>query len=127
MVTTPFSVLGYWLTGRPDSARSPSTTISRLTTIASTGRRMKMSVKFMRRASLFLRLRVRVVGRLDAVVHRDRRAVLQLVLPAAHHHLAGLQALDDGDLVAARRAGLDEDLLGDELRLALRIGGWRGG
>ena len=47
MVTTAFCVRGYWLMGRLKSDLKPSTTISKLTTEASTGLRMKMSVKFM--------------------------------------------------------------------------------
>ena len=45
-VTTAFSVRGYCSTGSEPTARNPSTRIIRLTTVASTGRRMKMSVKF---------------------------------------------------------------------------------
>src|SRR5471032_3549386 len=102
MVTTAFCVFGYWLIGRLNSERRPSTTISRLTTLARTGRLMKMSVKFMARIPLvFLRRRIRVVGRLHLVVDHDRRAVLQLELAAGDHGLAFLDAGQDGDLVAA--------------------------
>ena len=47
MVTTVSLVSGYWRTSRENRERRPTTRISRLTTLASTGRRMKMSVKFM--------------------------------------------------------------------------------
>ena len=49
MVTTPFSVFGYARTCRELKERSPTTRMTRLTTEASTGRRMKRSVNFMRR------------------------------------------------------------------------------
>ena len=42
MVTTPFSVFGYASTCSELNERSPTTRITRLTTEASTGRRMKM-------------------------------------------------------------------------------------
>jgi hypothetical protein len=45
-VMTAFSVFGYSSTGSDMKARMPSTRISRLTTLASTGRRMKISVNF---------------------------------------------------------------------------------
>src|SRR5689334_2259745 len=101
MVTTAFCVRGYWLTGRPNNERRPRTTMSRLTTIASTGRLMKTSVNFMPwprclvEGSLFLRVRVRAVGRLHRVVDGHRRAVLQLDLPARDDGLALLQAGED--------------------------------
>src|SRR3954466_9809871 len=114
MVTTEFCVFGYWLTGRLNSERRPSTTISRLMTPARTGRRMKRSVNFMAVASMFLRGGVGRVGRLHGVVDHDRRAVLQLDLAAGDDLLALLQATQDGDLVAARLAGGDEGLLHDE-------------
>src|SRR6187402_1134009 len=126
MVTTEFSVFGYWLTGRPNSERSPSTTMSRLITPASTGRRMKRSVNFMAFASMFLRGGVRRVGRNDAVVDLDGRAVLELDLAAGDHLLAFLQALEDGHLVAAGLAGGDEGLLHHQAG-ARRSSGRRGG
>ena len=46
-VTTAFSVRGNCRIGSVPTERTPSTRIIRLTTLASTGRRMKMSVKFM--------------------------------------------------------------------------------
>src|ERR1019366_5266954 len=119
MVTTAFCVCGNWLTGRPNSERRPSTRISRLITAASTGRRMKRSVNFMAWDSLFLRRRVRVACRLHAVVDDDLGAILQLELAAGHDLLAPGNAAKHGHLVAARRAGGDEDLL-DLRRLAGR-------
>src|SRR3954466_3723760 len=105
MVTTEFCVLGYWLTGRLNSERMPSTTISRLITPASTGRRMKRSVNFMACASMFLRGGIGRVGRQHRVVDHDRGAVLELDLAAGDDLLAFLQALEDRHLVASRLAG----------------------
>src|SRR5216684_5257872 len=121
MVTTAFSVWGYWLIGKLPTDRNPSTRISRLMTTASTGRLMKRSVKFMARASAFLRRWVLVVQRLHAVVDAQRRAVLQFELPAGDHHRPLGQALQDRDLISTRRPRGDEHLLRLELRIALRI------
>src|ERR1019366_6137381 len=116
-----FCVRGYWLIGRLTSERSPSTRISRLTTLARTGRRMKMSVKFIACALVFLRSRVRAVGWLHRVVDRDRCAVLQFQLAAADDLLALLQTLQDGDLVAPRLACRHKDLFHNPLAAALGI------
>src|SRR5438309_11998744 len=110
MVTTAFCVFGYWLIGRLVSERRPSTRISRLMVGASTGLRMKRSVKFMRVRSFFLRCRARIVRPLHCVADCDRRTVLQLHLAAGHDVGSGLQALDDGNLVAAGRTGRHEHL-----------------
>src|ERR1700743_208584 len=89
MVTTEFCVSGNSLTGRLNTERRPSTTSSRLTTMESTGRRMKMSVNFMGApsSSAFLRLRVGAVGRQHRVVDFHRRAVLELERGAGQHGL----------------------------------------
>src|ERR1700681_1462559 len=121
MVTTAFSVWGYWLTGRLPTDRKPSTRISRLMTTASTGRRMKISVKFMAPSSLFLRRRVLVVERLHAVVDAQRRAVLQFELTTRDHRRPLGDALQDCDLIASRRPGGDEHLLRLHLKIAFRI------
>src|ERR1700733_587437 len=121
MVTTPFSVWGYWLTGKLPSDRKPSTRISRLMTAARTGRLMKRSVKFMARASAFLRRWVLVVQRLHAVVDAQRRSVLQFELPAGDHHRPLGHALQYRALISARRPRGDEHLLGLQLRIAFRI------
>src|SRR6185312_6693457 len=125
MVTTAFWVFGYWLIGRLSSARRPSTTTSKLITTASTGRRIKISVNFIGRIPLlFLRRRVRVVGRLNAVVDHHRCVVLELELAAGHYLLTSLQAFGDGDLVTARRSGLDQHLFRDELLAVARRRGF---
>src|SRR3984893_16661879 len=98
-VTTAFSVRGYCKIGNEPAARNPSTRIIKLTTLASTGRRMNMSVKFMpegpaaRRALLPVgRLRIGVVRRLHRVVHRDRRVIAQLELAGGDDDVALLDA-----------------------------------
>src|SRR5579863_5536347 len=121
MVTTAFSVWGYWLTGKLPTDRSPKTRISRLMTTASTGRRMKISVKFMSRASLFLRRRVLLVLRLHAIVDAQRRAVLQFELPAGDHRGPLGYALQDRNLISSGRSRGDEHLLRLELGFAIRI------
>src|ERR1700682_3571996 len=121
MVTTAFWVLGYCRTDRLVSERTLSTRINRLMVIASTGLRMKRSVKFMCAGSFFLRLRIGAVRRLHLVVHDQRRAVLELDLAAGPHLGAGLAAFPDGDLIAARRAGGDEHLLCEQARVALFV------
>src|SRR5207253_9838205 len=86
-LTTAFCVFGYWRTERLVKARTPTTRISRLTVIARTGLRMKLSVKFIagRRSSLFLRRRIWIVRRLHGGVDDDRRAVPGPHLPTGGH------------------------------------------
>ena len=89
MVTMPFSVFGYASTCNELNERIPTTRISRLTTLASTGRRMKMSVKFT--ASRDIRSAgagcASSVGTMPLLID-DRCAVAQLQLPAGHDRLA---------------------------------------
>src|ERR1700722_3268509 len=121
-VTTAFSVRGYCSTGKELTARNPSTRIIRLTTVASTGRRMKMSVNFMAPAPLLVGyVRVRIVGRRHRVVDHHRRVIVQLDLAGRDDDIPRLDTLEDCNLVAARVAGRHEGLLGDQLRLALRV------
>src|SRR6185436_51724 len=116
-VTVALSSFGYWRTFRPRVACRPATMISTLTTIASTGRRRKRSVILMASA-------VRRVGRqlrlgLHAVVDDHGRVVAQLEGARADHLLAGVDALVDGDEVAARGARAHELLARDLDRLAV--------
>ena len=72
--------------------------------MASTGRRMKMSVKFMRRAAYRSTGTRRCVGASACtVLSIRRRAVVQLDLAGGDDRVAFLDALEHGDLVAARR------------------------
>src|ERR1700730_3410361 len=120
-VTTAFSVRGYCKIGNEPAARNPSTRIIKLTTLASTGRRMNMSVKFMPEGPALpvVRLWIDVVRRLHRVVHHDRRVIAQLELAGGDDDVAFLDAGEQRDLIAARLAGGDEGLPGDRLRLAV--------
>src|SRR6266513_644321 len=112
-VTTAFCVRGYCSTGRSPIERRPSTKIVRLTTVARTGRSMKISVNFLICAprSLVLGFGGRVVRRLDRVVDDHGHPCAQLDLPGGDHCIAFLDAREDRDLVAARAARRDELLL----------------
>src|SRR5258706_8515691 len=98
------SVRGYW---RTDSERidcNPAIRMTRLTTIARTGRRMKRSVIFMSTTSVVLRPWGRVVGRLNLVVDLHRDTVPQLEYAGGHHLVAGMHAVQHGHLIPARAA-----------------------
>src|SRR5580704_12509486 len=122
-VTTAFSVRGYCKIGNEPTARNPSTRIIRLTTLASTGRRMNTSVKFMPEGPALpvVRLWIDVVRRLHRVVHHDRRLVAQLELTGGDDDVAFLDASEQRDLIAPSLAGGDEGLSGDRLRLAVGV------
>src|SRR4029077_6807659 len=106
--------------------------MSALTTIASTGVLMKVSVKFIARsvsawhrgladgtpASMLLRCGVRVVGRLHAIVDPHRYAILELDLTAAPHDAPLFQTLENRHLVAAGRPGRHEHLTHHQIVLA---------
>src|SRR6266702_5678419 len=99
-----FSLRGYCRTLRVRSACTPAMTMSRLTTIAMTGRRMKRSVNFMSSApgaSRVGRARREVGLRRGGVAHRDRDTVPQLERSVAHDALAGGEAGGDLHEVAA--------------------------
>src|SRR4029079_4303420 len=81
---------GYWRTLRVRTACRPAMMMSRLTTIASTGRRRKTSVSFMS-AVLGVRFQARV--RPDGVVDDDRGVVAQLEGARRHDLLPGRDPL----------------------------------
>src|SRR6267378_2753673 len=118
-VTTAFCVRGYCRTGRSPIERSPSTKIVRLTTVARTGRSMKMSVNFLICAprSRVFGLGGRVVRRLDRVVDDHGHPGAQLDLPGGDHRVALLDTREDRDLVPARAACRDELLLREKRSL----------
>src|SRR6185437_9144853 len=111
-VTTAFCVRGYCRIGSAFSERMPSTRIIRLTTVARTGRRMKISVNFTAPLSVLLVFwpRVGVVARLHRVVDDERRAVVQLDQSGGDDGVAFLDAGQHCHLIAARGAGRDEGL-----------------
>src|ERR1700680_3536246 len=99
---TVFSSFGYWRIDKLKPATAPTSRISRLTTIDSTGRRMKISVTFIARAfdresgSVVRKFRRERQGAL--VVGRDRGAVEEhLVLTKRHHRVPGLEPAENGD------------------------------
>src|SRR5690606_28224166 len=91
----------------------PAITMTTLTTIAMTGRRMKRSVSFMMSPVLGRRVGARV-GRRDVVVDGDRSAVLELERARRDHGRACLEAVLDLDEVATSLTEAHEGLLGGE-------------
>src|SRR6516162_9817145 len=119
------SLRGY---SRTESVRIdwiPAIRITRLTTIARTGRRMKRSVNFMGAflgpASAVDRVGRGVVAGLRLVVDLHRRAIAQLEHARRHDFLAGFEPREDGDLIAAPRPHFDELLANALVRLALLV------
>src|SRR5262252_911639 len=110
------SLRGYCRTERERIACSPAIRITRLTTIARTGRRTKRSVIFM---SVVLRFRGRIVRGLHRVVDLDGGAGPELEGSGRHDLLAGLEAREHRDLVPARGTELDELLPRTAVREAL--------
>src|SRR5271163_92574 len=113
MVIVVFDVSGNCRTCSRRAAMPPIKRMSRLTTLASTGRRMKRSVKafigFSSRPGRFRRTWKR--GRF---VESDRRIGLELDLAGGHYALARPQAFLDRNPLAARRADPNEAPLDDE-------------
>src|SRR5687767_5845214 len=104
------SLRGYCRTLSERIDCSPAIRITRLTTIARTGRLTNRSVNFTGDplASVVFRLRRRVVAGLHGVVDPHGRAVAQLEGARAHDLVAGGHAGNDRDLVPARAAELHE-------------------
>src|SRR6201995_337976 len=103
------SLRGNWRTTSVRIDCRPPIRIKRVTTIARTGRRMKRSVNF---TLAVLRLWVRAVCRLDAVVDDDCGTWAELERAGGDDLVARFHAADDRDLIAARAAQLHE-LLAD--------------
>src|SRR6476469_1045763 len=108
---------GYCRIGSLASDWRPMSRISRLTTVARTGRLMKMSVKRMA-AGLFRRARHLRLGQ-GAVVDPDLGALLQLQLTDNDHAFTGFHPLIDRHPVLARLARPHEAAL-DLIELLLR-------
>src|ERR1700733_5579090 len=106
-VTVALSSFGYWRTLSERIACRPAMMITRLTTIARTGLRMKMSVNFIV-ASPVLGMRRHLRIQLHVVVLDDAGAVAQLERAVGDDLLAGLHAVDHGDEIAARLAEAHE-------------------
>src|SRR5680860_855245 len=92
-------------------ACAPTRRISRLTTVASTGRLMKISVK---RMGLLLGQLRRGLQR-ARIVDLDRGAGLQFELTAGDNLLARLDPFENGDSVALGRSHAHEATLDGEL------------
>src|SRR5271170_7603157 len=112
MVIVVFEVSGNCRTCSLKAAMPPISRMSRLTTVASTGRRMKRSVK------VFIGLssrsgRFRRGGKRGRIVERDWRIGLELDLARGHHALAGPQPLLDRNPLAARLAETNQAPLDD--------------
>src|SRR5579871_4301436 len=110
MVIVVFEVCGNWRICSLNAAIEPTSRMSRLTTLASTGRRMKRSVKEFMLSPLLSSLPRRLGGGRQgrAIVEHDRHVGLQLDLAGRHHFLARLHALGDSDALAANRPEPDE-------------------
>src|SRR5215472_615459 len=123
-VTAAFSLLGYCRMVRERIAWRPAIRITRLTTMAMTGRRMNRSVNFICSpffGSLFGGFRRQLSRRREGVVDAHRHAIAQLEGAAAHHRLAGIEPRDYRDEIPAALADSDKPLLGYRLWLAGRI------
>src|SRR6266536_1466991 len=120
--TTAMSVRGNCRTDRDRIACSPAIRITRLTTMARTGRRTKRSVNFMFAALLAVfGFRSRVVAGLRLVVDLDGGAVAELEDARGHDFLPLLEAGGDRDLVSARGAELDDLLAHAAIDLAVGL------
>src|SRR5688572_10197090 len=117
--TMAISLRGYCLTLRERTDCSPAIRITRLTTIASTGRLMKRSVNRIGCSSVVFRPGRRIVAGLYGVVDEHGGPVPQLEHARRHDLVPRIDARQDGHLVAARRAGLDELLADSAIRLAV--------
>src|ERR1700722_10711985 len=113
-VTDALSSFGYCRTLSDLIAWKPAMRTTRLTTMARTGRRTKMSVNFMGRLPV-LRVRRELRVDLHLVVHDDALPVSQLQRAGADDILPRGHAIDDRHEVAARGPHPDE-LLPRDLR-----------
>src|SRR2546427_17378 len=117
MVISAFSLRGYWRTFSDRIAWTPAMTIRRLTTRATTGRRMNRSVNFIV-GSLVYGFRRPLGARSQLVVHHPRPPVAQLEGAAAHDGLSRRHAGDDRGEVSPPLAQPDELLVRDQAGIA---------
>src|SRR5690606_19045347 len=101
MTIDELSMSGYCCTGSLDSARHPTSTMTRLTTMARTGCLMKVSVN-----GRIGSPRVQCGDRARAG-NADQRGLAQLERAGRRDPLAGLEPGEDADLVADHRGGVD--------------------
>src|SRR6266853_5321352 len=108
-VIDAMSLRGYWRTLIVFIACKPAMRMTKLTTIASTGRLMKRSVKdFMSRISIFAsricRRRIHLRFRRESIVDRYRRSVAQFENSRAHDGFIRFQPIENRHEIAARFA-----------------------
>src|SRR5262249_15438223 len=103
MVIVVFDSLGYCRIGNSSIDRSPINRISRLTTSASTGRRIKISVKD---DIVSVERRGAWPGR-ESLADLDLGAVLNFDLPSGNDPLAWFDPVEDSHLVAPSGTSLD--------------------
>src|SRR5260370_5063786 len=98
IVIAAFSLLGYWRTLSERMAWIPAIRITRLTTIAITGRRMKRSVNFILLPfgeSVVRRLGSQLRSGSERVIHRDRRTIPPFGRTGTDHRFAWCQPGND--------------------------------
>src|SRR4029079_1835791 len=101
----------YWRIGSLKPACAPTRRMSRLTTVASTGRLIKILVKCIGLLPRPLGLWLQRV----AIVDLDRRTGLELELAARHHLVAFVDSFDNGNSLALRLPEAHEAPLRDQL------------
>src|SRR5262245_51241072 len=116
--TTAMSLRGYCRTLRARIDCRPAMRITRLTTIARTGRLTNKSVN---RILTILRFRSRLVLRLNLVVDNNGRAVAKFEDSGGDDFFSRFDSFNDGDLIAARGAELHELLPYGEVLFSFRI------
>src|SRR5690606_39768521 len=115
MTIDELSMSGYCCTGSLDRARQPTSTMTRLTTIARTGCLMKVSVNGRIGSP-------RVQGGGDARVgDADQRRLAQLERAGRRDLLAGFEPGQDPDLVADHRGRADPPHARAELAGSVRL------
>src|SRR5262249_43939211 len=117
-LTTAMSLRGYCRTLSARIACTPAIRITRLTTIARTGRLTNRSVN---RILAFLRLGSRLVLRLNFIVDDNGSAVPKLEGARRHDLFFGFDAGQHGNLIASRRTELHKLLAYAAIGSAFRI------
>src|SRR5258708_13712357 len=119
--TTAISLRGYCRTLNERMDCKPAITITRLTTIDSTGRFMKRSVNFMFRCPCLaiFGLGSGTISRLDFIVDLHGGAIAQLEDARCDYLIAAIPPRNHSDLISARALDLHELLLTAPLTLPL--------
>src|SRR4051794_9518503 len=96
---TAISLFGYWRTLSDLYDCRPTKRMTRLTTVATTGRRMKRSVNFMPLLG-FRWLGIQLIAGLNRVIDLDGETFLQAEDTVGGDFVARLEPREDGDLIA---------------------------